>query len=65
MSPLDRQILVQLRAAGPAWKRSYQAAKVAVDRLITAKLIEPCAPEGLKARNMIRITEAGRKALEQ
>ena len=64
MTPIELIIAKKL-AAGPAWKRSFHAAKPAVDRMISRGDIEAVESPGGAARNMIALTDQGRAALEK
>lgn len=55
-----RMHIAQTMKRGPVWKRSLQRVKSTVDQMIRDGFVEPCAPPGLKVRNMIRLTDAGR-----
>lgn len=62
MTGLELTIAKKL-AAGPAWKRSFQVAMPAVDRMISRGDVEAVAPPGGTGKNMIALTERGRTAL--
>lgn len=44
---------------GPRWSRSFQYVKPLVNDLVTKGLVERCRPPLGRARNMVRLTEAG------
>lgn len=58
MSPVHKAIIAKLRK-GPAWARSFQAAKPAVEQLVQAGLVERFAPQGGTGQNMLRLKEPG------
>lgn len=56
LSAVDKAILRSLRA-GPAWARSFQYVKPALERLIAEGLVQRVAPPGQRARNMVALVE--------
>lgn len=50
---------------GPRWARSFQWVKPLVADLADKGLVERCRPPLGAARNMVRLTEAGRAALDR
>lgn len=50
-------------AAGPRYSKSFSAWPQLVRRMVERGLVERCAADGTVHRNMIRLTDAGRRAL--
>lgn len=54
-----RQMIARKLRDGPAWARSYQAAKRMLDVMVEDGEIERIAPEGQTFRNMVVLTPKG------
>ncbi len=63
MSSIRRNIAAKLLEQ-PRYKMTFKAVKGYVDGMIADGEVEACAPLGLKAKNMVRLTEAGRAKYE-
>lgn len=65
MAEFRHMIANKLRDGEPRWMRSFQAYKKVIDGMVAEGDIERLAPPRGKARNMIRLTEEGRRWLKE
>jgi DNA-binding PadR family transcriptional regulator len=57
--------ILEMLERGPRWARSFQYVKPLLADLIAKGLVERCKPDGGRANNMARLTDAGADLLRQ